>query len=57
MEKNEKIVLTALFKNAYNWIETQLITRINSYVQKWYKTEASKHFWSEWMRLEYVNLF
>ena len=57
MDKNEKIALTALFENAYNWIETQLITRINSYVQKWYKTEAGEHFWSEWMRLEYVNLF
>ena len=52
MDKNEKIALTALFENAYNWIETQLITRINSYVQKWYKTEAGEHFWSEWMRLE-----
>lgn len=57
MDKNEKIALTALFENAYNWIETQLITRINSYVQKWYKTEAGEHFRSEWKRLEYVNHF
>ena len=32
IDKNEKIALTALFQNAYNLIETQLITRINSYV-------------------------
>lgn len=32
MDKNKKIALSLLFKNAYNWIETQLITRINSYI-------------------------
>lgn len=30
IDKNKKIALTALFKNPYNWIKTQLITRINS---------------------------
>ena len=30
MDKNEKIALSVLFKNVYNWIETQLITCIYS---------------------------
>lgn len=32
MDKNKKIALLFLFKNAYNWIEMQLITHINSYI-------------------------
>ncbi len=57
MDKNEKIALTALFENTYNWMEALLITYINSYIQKWYKTKADKYFRSEWMCFEYVNIF
>lgn len=58
MDYNEKIALATLFeKNKYNWVEIQFITYINSYVQKWYKTEVGKHFWSKWMHLKYVNIF
>lgn len=35
MIESEKNSVSLMFENAYNWVETQLVCRVNSYVQKW----------------------